>query len=94
MRRAGIAGALLLLACSCLPAQAEEAATGCDQQAAAMPADAGPHMKDLAMQDPMPGEMKRDDMMMGDVAKSAAQKEKCMKEKLKLEEKSMDEKKK
>jgi hypothetical protein len=94
MRIAVFAGAVVAMVCGGSAARSQDAATGCDQPAAVMPTDAGPHMKDLAMQDPMPGRMKRDDMMMGDVSRSAAQKEKCMKEKLKLEEKIMDEKKK
>ena len=52
--------------------------------------NAGPYMKDLNMREPMAGQMKRDDMMLGDVAKSAAQKEKCMSEVMKLEERMID----
>ena len=47
-------------------------------------------MKDMKMRDPMPGQMKKDGMMMGDVAKSAAQKEKCMDDVMKSDEKTMD----
>ena len=57
---------------------------------ATMPPNAGPYMTDMNMRDPMSGQMKRDDMLMGDVAKSATQKEKCMSDPLKLEEKMMD----
>jgi hypothetical protein len=57
---------------------------------ATMPPNAGPYMTDMNTRDPMSGQMKRDDMLMGDVAKSATQKEKCMSDPLKLEEKMMD----
>ena len=55
-----------------------------------MPPDAGPYMRDLNMQEPMRSQMKRDDMMIGDVARAAAQKDKCMSGVMKLEEKTMD----
>ena len=47
-------------------------------------------MKDMNMRETMSGQMKKDDMMMGDVAKSAARKEKCMDDVMKLDEKTMD----
>ena len=50
-------------------------------------------MKDMKMREPMPGQMKKDGMMMGDVAKSAAEKEKCMEGVMKSDEKTMDERK-
>lgn len=61
---------------------------------AAMPPNGGPYMKDINMREPMSGQMKRDDMMIGDVAQSAAQKEKCLSDVMKLEEKAMDARKK
>lgn len=77
------AGALTLLttlaATSPVMSQAERDACA-PAAAAAMPPDAGPYMPDIKMDEPMPGQMKRDDMMVGDVAKSAEQKRKCMDE--------------
>ena len=86
---------LLFVALVCSPAWAQSARTDCGAVTdVPMPTTAGPYMKDMNMRDPMPGQMKKDDMMIGDVAKSAAQKEKCMDDVMKSDEKSMDERKK
>ena len=60
---------------------------------AAMPPPAGPFTEDMKMRELMAGQMIKDGMMMGDVAKSAAQKEKCMEGVMKSDEKTMDERK-
>ena len=57
---------------------------------ATTPPNAGSYMTGMNMAVPMSGQMKRDDMTMGQVAQSAAQKEKCMSDALKLEERTMD----
>ena len=52
-----------------------------------------PYMAGMNMAASMPGEMTRSEMMLAQVAQSAAQKEKCMSDALKLEERTMDERK-
>ena len=86
---------LLFAALACSSASAQPARADCEAVTnMPMPPTAGPYMKDMNMREPMPGQMKKDDMMMGDVAKSAAQKEKCMDDVMKTDEKTMDERKK
>ena len=87
--------ALSLTALACPPSSAQTARDDCAASTTAeMPPSARPFMKDMNMREPMPGQMKKDGMMMGDVAKSAAQKEKCMDDAMKSDEKTMDERKK
>lgn len=94
MRLSSFVLALLTALAGTSPALPQAASESCDPAAdTTMPPDAGPYMPDLQMQAPMPGQMKRDAMMVGDVAKSAEQKRKCMDEAMKLEEKVMDDRK-
>ena len=86
--------ALSFTALACPPSSAQTARDDCAAATTApMPPSAGPFMKDMKMREPMPGQMKKDGMMMGDVAKSAAEKEKCMEGVMKFDEKTMDERK-
>ena len=57
---------------------------------ATMPPNTGLYMVDMNKAALMPGQMKRDNTTMGQVAQSAAQKEKCMSDELKQEERAMD----
>lgn len=76
------------------PALARVASDGCRSTVdATMPPNAGPYMPHLKMREPMPGRMKRDDMMIGDVAKSAVQRKECMRHVKTREEKIMDKRK-
>ena len=91
MRVSYCALALTFAFAAACAALAEAASAECGPATAAkMPPDAGPYMPGLKMNEPMPGQMKRDDMIVGDVAKSAEQKQKCMDEAMKLEEERMD----
>ena len=82
---------LLFIALACSPSWAQPARADCEAVTnMPMPPTAGPYMKDMNMREPMPGQMKKDDMIIGDVAKSAAQKEKCMDDVMKADEKMMD----
>ena len=86
--------ALSFTALACPPSSAQTARDDCAAATTApMPPSAGPFMKDMKMREPMPSQMKKDGMMMGDVAKSAAEKEKCMEGVMKSDEKTMDERK-
>jgi hypothetical protein len=86
---------LLVALAGITPVSSQTAGEKCSPGSeAAMPPNAGPYMKNMNMREPMSGQMKRDDMMTGDVAKSAAQKWKCMSDVMKLDEKTMDARKK
>ena len=91
MRVSALSLNLLFAALACSPASAQPARSDCGAvKDAPMPPAAGPYMKDMNMREPMSGQMKKDDMTIGDVAKSAAQKEKCMDDVMKSDEKTMD----
>lgn len=86
MRFSCCTAGLLVAFAGTTAASAQTASEECGSATeATMPPNAGPYMTDMNMRDPMSGQMKRDDMLMGDVAKSATQKEKCMRDPLKLE---------
>ena len=86
--------AMSLTALACSPASAQSVRADCEAVTKMpMPPTAGPYLKDMNMREPMAGQMKKDDMMMGEVAKSAAQKDKCMEGVMKSDEKTMDERK-
>lgn len=71
------------------PVVAQAPSTTCAAVATMSP-NTGLYMADMNKAAPMPGQMMRENMTMGQVAQSAAQKEKCMSEELRQEERAMD----
>ena len=93
MRYALLSAAVALMPILMAPASAEAAAQDCTPASQdEMPVSAGAHMKSMDLLAPMSGQMMKDGMVMGDVARNAVKKERCMNEAIKSEEKSMDEK--
>ena len=93
MRCALLSAAFALMPVLTPPASAGPTAQDCTPASKdEMPGSAGAHMKSMDLHAAMSGQMKKDGMVMGDVARNAAKQKRCMNEAIKAEEKSMDEK--
>jgi hypothetical protein len=91
--RACFASVLLLVLTGTIPASAKSAVAACESSTKpTMPPNAGPYMQDMPMNAPMASGMKKEGMVLGDVAEMARQQEKCLDEIMKADELKMDEK--
>ena len=91
LRCSRFALALLFALAGMMPASAKSAVAACEVSTKpTMPPNAGPYMQDMPMNAPMATGMKKEGMVLGDVAEMAKQQAECMKEIMKSEEQTID----
>jgi hypothetical protein len=91
LRCSRFALALLFALAGTMPASAQSAVASCEfSTKPTMPPNAGPYMQDMPMNAPMVSQMKKEGMVLGDVAEMAKQQAECMDKIMKSEERMMD----